>query len=321
MIIACLDDFYTQLKKMLTRPSVDRIENDPPPIDLQPQCNNDEVERLIAQRLKFLYESMNVSFQPDQPTYPLPETLTRKLVGLRARDVLGEVQVYRERCIEKGKMTGYPLEGPDGLDPKPEPAILLLEQAWNEFRPTFATVVPVDEAELAILLASAIRSCSAEVKGDLNFDAEVDGRMVEVECHDVNNSVSRTLIGVCNKAPQGGGLSRQIDEVVKRSGEYSLVIVRSTDFPGNAKTAVSRQIDQLTTSGGRCVVVQDSDWRAMLALSSFERQYGADASFTSWLRRSRPLTTLTSVRKMLGLDCRHELNQVPSSLTVQISGG
>ena len=29
VVIACLDDFYEKLKKLLTRPIVDRVENDP----------------------------------------------------------------------------------------------------------------------------------------------------------------------------------------------------------------------------------------------------------------------------------------------------
>ena len=48
------------------------------------------------------------SFQPDQPTYPLPDTLVRKLAGLRARDVLGEVQVYRERLHREREDGGIP---------------------------------------------------------------------------------------------------------------------------------------------------------------------------------------------------------------------
>ena len=35
VVIACLDNFYDQLKKLLTQPIVDRVENDPPPVDLQ----------------------------------------------------------------------------------------------------------------------------------------------------------------------------------------------------------------------------------------------------------------------------------------------
>ena len=55
VVIACLDNFYDELKKMLTRPIVDRVENDPPPVDLDGlNAIRDEVERLIGQRLKFL---------------------------------------------------------------------------------------------------------------------------------------------------------------------------------------------------------------------------------------------------------------------------
>ena len=35
VVIACLDNFYDELKKLLTRPIVDRVENDPPPVDLR----------------------------------------------------------------------------------------------------------------------------------------------------------------------------------------------------------------------------------------------------------------------------------------------
>ena len=127
------------------------------------------------------------------------------------------------------------------------------------------------------------------------------------------NLVVRSLVGVCNKAPQGGALGRQIDEVVKRAGEHTPVIVRSTDFPSNPKAAVSRQLGQLITGGGRRVVVQDSDWRAMMALSSFRQQRGADPSFTAWLKRTRPLTTLTSMRTILDLDHRDEPKSATTS--------
>ena len=83
VVIACLDNFYDELKKLLTRPIVDRVEDDPPPVSLKAPSERDEVENLIGQRLKFLYEATGVAFRPDQPTYPLPETLVQKLVGRR----------------------------------------------------------------------------------------------------------------------------------------------------------------------------------------------------------------------------------------------
>ena len=84
------------------------------------------------------------------------------------------------------------------------------------------------------------------------------------------------------------------------------MIVRSTDFPSNPKAAVSRQIGELITGGGRRAVVQDSDWRAMMALARFRQERGADPSFTAWLKRTRPLTSLNSMRTILGLDQRNE---------------
>jgi energy-coupling factor transporter ATP-binding protein EcfA2 len=302
VVIACLDNFYDELKKLLTRPIVDRVESDPAPVSLQSPCDPDEVEKLIGQRLKFLYESMDIPFQPDQPSYPLPGALVQKLTGLRARDVLSEVQVYREHCIAKGKMAEYPFEGIDRGDRERGQQIIPLEQAWNELRSTFAPVVPIDESELAAVLVEAIRSCSDEVETVEHFEAEAAGRMVSVERHAVDRSVECILAGVCNKAAQGGGLGRQIDEVVKRAGEHTPVIVRSTDFPTNPKAAVSRQLGELITGGGRRVVVQDSDWRAMMALASFRKQSGSAPNFAAWIKQTHPLTSLNSLRAILDLD-------------------
>jgi len=301
VVIACLENFYDELRKLLTRPIVDRVENDPSPVGLQAPCDRDEVDSLIARRLNFLYDSAGVAFLPAEPTFPLPETLVRKLVGLRARDVLGEVHRYRERCIEEGKMADHPF--PEGSQDGREPAepIIPLEQAWNEFRSTSAGPVPVDEDELAVILVAAIRSCSDEVETIASFATEVDGRMVLVKRSDCDRAIERMLVGVCNKAAQGGGLSRQIAEVVDRAGEQTPVIVRSTDFPKNPRAAVVQQLDRLITGGGRRVVVEDSDWRTMIAFSSFHRKHGSDARFASWLKTTHPLTSLRSLREILNI--------------------
>src|SRR4029077_9285097 len=54
VVISCLNDFYVELRKMLTRPVKDRVENDPRPVDLQARCNRDEVISLIGRRLRRL---------------------------------------------------------------------------------------------------------------------------------------------------------------------------------------------------------------------------------------------------------------------------
>jgi Cdc6-like AAA superfamily ATPase len=309
VVIACLEDYYAKLKELLTKPIKDRVETDPPPLGLATPCDREQVDQLIGQRLKYLYESMNSPFRPDQPTFPLPEALVAGLVGLRARDVLNEVNVYRERCVAKGKMAEFPFDGPalplpTGIEPK----ITEIEQAWNEFHSTFATVVPSDESELAAILAEAIGACSAEVETGGAFEAERDGRFVPVERHGADNTVVRLLVGVCNKGPQAGALSRQIEEVERRAGEHAPVIVRSTAFPANPRAAVSQQLGKLIARGGRRVVVEDSDWRTMMALAVFRSGRGIDAdpAFAAWVKRSRPLTGLASVRAILDLDRRRE---------------
>ena len=317
VVIAMLDQHYDKLRALLTRPIVDRVEKDPAPVELEARCDRAEVEDLISQRLKFLYDSANVPFRPDEPTFPLPESLVSKLAGMRPRDVLDEVQRYREHCVEKGKMTGYPFEGqrsgPSSATAATEAAIIPLEQAWNEFRSTFSTVVPGDETELASLIAEAIHSCSDEVETGGHFEADADGRMASVERHAADQSVERILVGICNKNAQGGALGRQIDEVVKRAGEHVPVIVRSTDFPSNPKLVIARRIGELITGGGRRVVVQDSDWRAMMALSRFRREHASDPEFSAWLKRTRPLTSLASIRGILDLDRVDEPKPTPPS--------
>src|SRR5205085_2483012 len=125
------------------------------------------------------------------------------------------------------------------------------------------------------LLAWAVGQCSQEVPADFWFVAEKHkqfGRMLAVEVHRPQNAVDRLLVAVCNKAAKGVGLGNQISEAEKAAGEIPVVLVRSTDYPKNVKGVVSQQIGKLIARGGRRVVVQDSDWRAVLALRAFQRQ-------------------------------------------------
>ena len=73
-------------------------------------------------------------------------------------------------------------------------------------------------------------------------------------------------MAICDKAAQGGGLGRQIDEVAKRAGELPAVLVRSTQFPPNPTLVVSKKILELINpkGKGRRVVVENSDWRMLL---------------------------------------------------------
>ena len=85
VVISCLENFYDELKKLLTRPIKDRLENDPRPIGLQTPCDRAQVENLIGRRLKHLFEMSHAPYNEAEPTFPLPDELVRNvsLVGPR----------------------------------------------------------------------------------------------------------------------------------------------------------------------------------------------------------------------------------------------
>jgi len=314
VVISCLQDYYEKLKGYLVKPTQDRIQGSRGPIGLKAQRESDEIVRIIAERLKFLYQSANVPLNVDDTTYPLPEALVRQLAGMRTRDVLNECQVYRDRCVAEGRLVPYPFDGELTSLPPPNHTI---EQAWNEHRAIVSPVVPTDETELARVLCGTIGACSRELETGHEFLAEADGRFVPVEIHDRDDSVERILIGVCNKAAQGGGLGRQLEELVKRAGEHTVVVVRSTAYPSNPKTVVAQLLGTLITGGGRPVVVEDSDWRTMLAFESFREKHGSAATFGSWQTLTRPLTSLDSLRAILDLD-RLTRGSVAAGLCVRV---
>src|SRR5262249_15251058 len=159
VVISCLDDYYAELQKMLTRPIRDRVEKDPRPVILQGRCSRDEVVSLVGRRLRRLFEASGAPYDEDRPTAPLPDAMVAKLVGMRARDVLLHCQDYRERCIEEGKMAAYPSEEVGERKKEDEGGqqrIIELEQAWNDFRSSHEMAVPADEESLAAILARAI---------------------------------------------------------------------------------------------------------------------------------------------------------------------
>ncbi|MGD0040410.1 MAG: helicase HerA-like domain-containing protein, partial [Isosphaeraceae bacterium] len=299
VVISCLQDYYAKLKEYLIKPTQDRIQGSRGPINLEAPRESHEIAQMIAQRLKFLYQSANLPLNEDDPTYPLPPALVRRLAGMRTRDVLNACQVYRDRCVAEGRLVPYPF---DGEITSPKEQDNTIEQAWNEHHTTVSLVVPTEEPELARVLCGAIGACSGELETGHEFLAEADGRFVPVEIHDRDDSVERLLIGVCNKRAQGGGLGRQIEDLVKRAGEHTVVVVRSTAYPSNPKTVVAQLLDKLITGGGRRVVVEDSDWRTMLAFESFRENHGAAATFAAWQTQTRPLTSLDSLRAILDLD-------------------
>jgi molybdopterin-guanine dinucleotide biosynthesis protein len=297
-IIACLDDYYLARRESLRKPQVDRLENDPAPVVLTTARSSEEIRALAARRLEVLYDEAEVSGGPAD-TFPFRREHLAPLAGMRTRDVLDFCRTHRERCIAAGAWVE-----PKGVVPAPSPAVeTALDKEWNEAKAA-ADTAPDSEEDRAGLLAWVVRACSAEMPDGCFFGAEADGRFVPVEVHMPDGAVDRILIGVSEKQAQGGGLRRQVAELATRAGELPAVIVRSTAFTAGPKTATTTEILQLIVpkGRGRRAVVEDSDWRAMVAFREFHARKQSTRGFSEWQRQSRPLSQLPSLRVILALD-------------------
>ena len=69
------------------------------------------------------------------------------------------------------------------------------------------------------------------------------------------------------------------------------------------RLAIDRPADH--EGGGRRVVVEDSDWRTMLAFAAFQEKPRGSPHFLAWCRQTRPLSSLKSLRTILDLDRLH----------------
>jgi hypothetical protein len=307
LVVACLEDYYKANEQSLTAPKLHRLTRDPEPVRLTTQRSLVEIETMVARRLEHLYDETELTPDRDVPTFPFQSRHLQPLTNLSARNALDNCRRHHQRCIAAGTwlepdFAPQATEGPVAQPRLGSASIPDLEQIWNDFRTAFNATVPEDETGRAELLAWGIGHCSAELPPDYHFAAEADGQMIPVDGHSPGNVVDRLLVAVCEKKPQGGGLSRQITEVEKRAGETPIALVRSTEFPKTPKADVSKQIAKLIKHNGRRVVVEDSDWRTLLAFRSFHGHHGSRPDFISWQRVSQPLSKLPALRRILALD-------------------
>jgi Helicase HerA, central domain len=306
VVISCLENYYDSLRNQITKSLRDRVENDPKPLLLKGARDAAEIRQIVSQRLRVLYDAAEVPFQEDDPTYPFPDAFLNALAGLPTREVLTRCQEYRERCVAEGRVIAE-LGSETGAFPSgPKPNLVSdttpWEQSWNDHRNAFRGPLPEDEPESAALLAGTIKACSDEFENVRWFGAQPDGRFIEVDGHDSDDAVDRRVIGVCERSAKGGRLGGQITEVSNRAGELTAVVVRSTPFPTDPKTAIVKQLGEFVKAGGRRVVVEDSDWRVMAAYQPFRARHQNAPGFMSWLKQGQPLSRLRSVRLILDLD-------------------
>lgn len=304
VVIACLEDYYAQLHNFLDKSYQDRIERDPSALTLVANRTSEEVEQLAAAHLRHLFEEVDVPFDECDPISPIPRESLEAQAGKRTRDVLEWCRSYREACVAAGHLIGE-CKPDDGGGPDFPADSTDLEQAWNDFLAGDLPTAPDDEDELAALLDETVHCFEEELPESHRFDTDRRGRMLDIIWIQGNREADRMKVGICNRRAPGGWLANQVTEVTQAADEQEPaakpIIVRSTDFPKSPRAQISRQLGKLIAGGGRRVVVPDTDWRTMLAMTAFRRKHQSNGELNRWLKQTQPLSQLKCIQDLFAL--------------------
>lgn len=304
VVIAGLRDFYLELKSHLTRSLVDRLERDPEPQLLGVNRTQAEVDALIEQRLKYLYESQGVRHRADQPHFPLDRGFVASLAELSARDVLAQVRDLQIRCIEAGQIIDDAVST-RAMAPPPElpPPPIGLVRAWEDYRASTQSDVPDDDRDLLALLAASLMAVQGELPPSVSLDAKLADEGVIVKVPDRGDGPKKLLIRVTNRSPRGGGLSKQAEGLLRAAvaSKSIPVALRCSEFGPCASGALATHFAAIAKRGGYRVVFENTDWRTLLAYRQFHALHKNDPDFAAWKRRERPLLQLESLRNLLAL--------------------
>jgi AraC-like DNA-binding protein len=331
VIIACLEDFYTQLRQYLSVTHFDRIEHDPPPMKLIAERSAGDITALVARRLEDFFATRDVAWNPDEPLFPFTSDMPKKLAGLRTRSVLDWCREQCDTGFENQQDLVAPamiqatlapasvttdlyreqssVDGSSGTSAEPSesfysPAELnRLDQDWNDCLAD-AYQVPEDDPQLLELLAAAVEWCIQELHQGYHCEAMLQGGgLLVIVHHTATRWQQRLWIALCQQSILGRALETQIDLLMRQAGDDCIPIaVRSVDFPSNPKTRIAQRLGELVTKGGRRIVVNDSEWRTIVAMTQFISREGDSPALRAWQRQNNPLSRLPALRELLDLD-------------------
>jgi len=301
IVISCLEDYYNHFREALDTTQLDRIEHNPAPINLVAQRTRDEIELLVRRHLAQLLDANDGDLESH---WPLPDSLLDALAGRTTRNVLQACKDFRERCIAAGRIVSADAGEAVPATPSVPPDLELtdLEQLWNDFSADWTKSPPEEEEALARLLQSAIDLVSLELP-NRSFETRRTGRLVTVRPGEPGAASSR-LVGVCNRSWRGGGLTRQVTELLESAEREGCVpiIVRSTEYkPKQPGSQIAQRYAEVNQRGGEAVTVEDSDWRRFEAMLAFRERHGALAAFPRWLEQMQPLGRVTALQRILDL--------------------
>ena len=296
VVMSCLDDVYSTLRGQLSRSVIDRLERDPAPIRLASQRQREDIEAMLVRRLDHLYSTFDVAPQDDDPIYPFTPRQIDAVTLYRARDAIAKFREFHEACVVAGAIVSTAVhDQPPPPPPAPPPTSAELDRAWNDAL-VAGGGIPDDDAGVLALIAEALAGSADELGIELAVRTE-RGRQLVVE----GAAVPRRVLEICNGGAQGGHLGNQLDNLraLISAGAVPFAL-RNSDFQFKAKSKISRQVGEFLQAGGRTVVLEERQLRAVNTARIVAQAH--PAAFGAWKRANRPLTHLAFVRAILDLD-------------------
>ncbi len=298
VVVSCLGDFYTRMRKVLARPVRDRLEKAPEPVELEGKRTEVEVRDMVELRLRHYFEAFEIPVKEEDPLYPFQAAELEGLASLRTRDVLDSCRIHRDRAVEKQRLPEPAFQA----GPEPHPAgihVQELQQAWNDHLRNRDFQIPEEDLPLVGLLSEGLEHSGEELNPPCRLITKREDTHI-----DAIYGEKRLWIALCNKSARGGVLNRQLEQAEHRAGSRQLVLVRTTEWPSDPRTKICKFLGGLLGKGARRAVIEDSDWRTIMAYPEFAKKHGHESAFKEWRRTDRPLTSLPSIRSILGLSER-----------------
>ncbi|HWO20512.1 MAG TPA: hypothetical protein VNO30_17200 [Kofleriaceae bacterium] len=299
-VVACLSDLYRHVRGELNRPAIDRLEKDPPVVELQINRSYAEIEAIVARRLSWLFAEAGAVHRIEEPVYPIPEQLLRNLANRRTRDVLEWCHQFQARCAAAGKIidTGE-AEAAVPLKPAtPSDADLAqIAAAWNDAMHAPGIEVPDDEDEILAVVGAAAKACAEETGLSLTTAPRKDS-VLRLQFAGATQRAELAIV-VTNHSYRGGGFATQIEVLRRGAGKATPIAVRTLEFPRGP--ASDKVVSQLLKAGGRKAYIDASTLRALVAFQRFQPEVPS-SRVMAWRRRERPVYSLPGMADMFDLD-------------------
>jgi hypothetical protein len=309
VVIACLSNLYDKARKVMGRPTIDRLVKDPPLARLSDNLSYDEIQALVGHRLAWIFAESGAIYRAGDPVYPIPEAQLRNRVNHRPRDILDWCQQFHERCVAANRIVESDDTGPEPPPPVPPPTPPPIERiatAWNDAFEA-ARAGAIDDDDVLALVATAAQAYAAETGAALTSRPHKDN-LLRLQLSAGSQRVD-LVIGVTNRGPQAGAFGAQIRKLRQAARGAVAVAVRTDAFPSGTRSF--QAITELTDAGGHAVRLDKPTLRALIAYRTFQPEFSAE-HVQAWRDSKRPISSLQSIAEMFSTD---PLGPEPSGAT------